>query len=59
MSLIIFLIVGGVAGFLANRIMGGKDDLVFGIGKNIITAEEFHLLCSIRKYFHCIICSFH
>ncbi len=31
MSLIIFLIVGGVAGFVANRIMGDKDNLIIGV----------------------------
>ena len=38
MSLIIFLIVGAIAGYLANRIMGGKDDLVFSLIIGVVGA---------------------
>jgi len=38
MSLIIFLIVGAIAGFIASRIMGGRDDLVFSLLVGVVGA---------------------
>jgi uncharacterized membrane protein YeaQ/YmgE (transglycosylase-associated protein family) len=38
MELILFLVIGGIAGFIASRVMGGRDDLVFVLIVGVVGA---------------------